>query len=187
MCDNPLLALGLGRLNSRGRALVKLKASQSPGGVGGDKEADGAVDAAAGAGNGAKEDAGASDIVAAAGLDSRSIQRLYEMLVSKNQQVESDAAGAGAAPSQSVSLQYLKNTVDDFGKRGLEHLECPLCLDRPPVDPVITRCGHTFCRQCIVQQLEFKACVPLRRPCAPPLHAPPAAADAVLLAWLCAV
>lgn len=36
---------------------------------------------------------------------------------------------------------------------GDADVECGLCLDAPE-DPVITPCGHTFCRSCIKDSLQ---------------------------------
>jgi hypothetical protein len=38
-------------------------------------------------------------------------------------------------------------------------LQCPICLE-PFRDPFVTRCGHTYCYQCIQQQLKTKNSCP---------------------------
>jgi len=44
---------------------------------------------------------------------------------------------------------------------------CPVCLDEMR-DPVITRCGHTFCRQCILASIQRGfGCPNCRKACAP--------------------
>lgn len=44
-----------------------------------------------------------------------------------------------------------------------EDFDCPICIS-PPVDVVITRCAHIFCRSCILKTLQrTKPCCPLCR------------------------
>jgi len=41
--------------------------------------------------------------------------------------------------------------------------ECPICLECPFDDPLVTECRHTFCRECIVGYLQTKAECPMCR------------------------
>ncbi|EEF45078.1 helicase, putative [Ricinus communis] len=44
-----------------------------------------------------------------------------------------------------------------------EDFDCPICIS-PPIDTVITRCAHVFCRPCILKTLQrMKPCCPLCR------------------------
>lgn len=46
-----------------------------------------------------------------------------------------------------IALQRIAAEKDDVDAT-IEEEECAICLDSPN-DPVVTQCGHIFCRECI--------------------------------------
>ena len=57
------------------------------------------------------------------------------------------------ASSKSSTNEYYANAIEDLRKIGIENLECPICLQEPCQFPVMTPCGHTMCRKCVMSRL----------------------------------
>ncbi len=54
-----------------------------------------------------------------------------------------------------MPTHYIKEIEQKLKKSGDDRDECPICLF-PPEYPVITECGHVFCRECITQACSDK-------------------------------
>ena len=48
---------------------------------------------------------------------------------------------------------FFTNAIQDLKKIGIENLECPICLSEPCQFPIMTPCGHTMCRKCVMSRL----------------------------------
>jgi DNA repair protein RAD5 len=72
-------------------------------------------------------------------------------------------SGGDSAAAAASAAKYVGDLVDNL-RRG-EMPDCPICCEQPE-DPVITPCGHVFCRECglaAVQKLKGE-CAICRRP-----------------------
>jgi len=56
-----------------------------------------------------------------------------------------------AAPN--ASSEFFQNAIEDLKRVGIENLECPICLSEPCQFPIMTPCGHTMCRKCVMGRL----------------------------------
>lgn len=56
-----------------------------------------------------------------------------------------------ASPSSSSS--FLANTIEELKRIGINNIECPVCLSEPCQFPIMTPCGHTLCRKCVMSRL----------------------------------
>ncbi|CAM9541627.1 unnamed protein product, partial [Discosporangium mesarthrocarpum] len=63
------------------------------------------------------------------------------------------------------SLAFLDRVVGELqgSGGGSQEVECPVCLEEPPIDPVLTVCAHRLCRHCLEDCLKREACCPVCR------------------------
>lgn len=66
------------------------------------------------------------------------IARFVEKFASRSQLIEKKV----------MSTQFVEGLVEDLKKSGDARQECPICLSIPEF-PVLSECGHLFCRECI--------------------------------------
>lgn len=145
-CDHPLLALGVPPKVPKSSVLSPEKKSE--------------------------KDAEPPEVITAAPAF---VQELYTKFASRilgtgNVANESNVGGGSSASngstseSQGGSMMYCDEVVNMLqAKGGLETQECPVCMDCPPCDPVLTPCGHLMCRECLLGCLEKESACPVCR------------------------
>lgn len=95
----------------------------------------------------------------------RFVNRLYQKCMESQQRQQAGSSGDGAARTLGATsatgaagggeqLQLnekaIRSLLEELSKPGgMEGRECPICFDAPPEDPVLTKCGHMYCRSCI--------------------------------------
>ena len=63
-------------------------------------------------------------------------------------------------PKDQSYVESVAQTLSQVVENNLSHVsyECAICLDNPKIDEaVLTQCGHTFCRSCLVGSLQAAA------------------------------
>ncbi|KAG0034906.1 hypothetical protein BGZ81_002313 [Podila clonocystis] len=73
----------------------------------------------------------------------------------KVQDGEEAQGGAGGKDRVKKLLDGLVASVRDrLLERGLDAVECPICMDIGEESVILTKCGHIYCRACITAHLE---------------------------------
>ena len=65
--------------------------------------------------------------------------------------------------------QYQENVLASVMERGTESMECAICLDSL-TDPVMTKCGHILCRQCLMDSMAAQASGTICPVCREPVY-----------------
>ena len=108
----------------------------------------------------AEEEAAAASDVANGLADDMDLQELIERFTSDTEPGEQDIANKFGAHV----LQEIQSQVNN---------ECPICSEEPMVEPVVTGCWHSACKQCLLDYIEHqkeKHTLPLCFNCREPIN-----------------
>ena len=165
-CDHPFLVLG----GPRRERAARTKQQQRRGSAQSAKEAKAArfvsrlyrkcMEASHSTGG----SAASASMAAAAGAAAASTSTSDVGVSPESSAAAAAASGSGGAHEQAATgktnahLRSFLEGISGDPMAALAKLECPVCFDAPPEDPILTPCGHCFCRACVATMAQCPVC-----------------------------